>query len=249
MNRSVLRWVGVAVIAAGVTALAADLPRLLRRLELFRIQRVEVVGTRYMAPHDVLALSGITAESSLFDDADAWRAALEAHPLVAAVRVERDLPSTVVLHVTEAEPVAFVRTPELRPVDASGRLLPIEPAERSLDLPVLATASRIGDDERIADPASLALLAVLNAVRGSEPMLAAAVSEVAPAADGAVRLVLGEPAHAEVLLPTDAGGLRLRQLGVTIEDLRAREEFARVKRIDARFHDQVVVSLTSRSAS
>ncbi len=249
MNRSVLRWLGIALVAAGVTALAADLPRLLRRLEFFRVERVEVVGTRYMAPHDVLALSGITSASSLFDDADAWRAALEGHPLVAAVRVERDLPSTVVLHVTEAEPVAFVRTPELRPVDASGRLLPIDPAERSLDLPVLATTSRIGDDERIADPASLALLATLNAVRGSEPMLAAAVSEVAPAADGAVRLVLGEPAHAEVLLPADAGGLRLRQLGVTIEDLRAREEFARVKRIDVRFHDQVVVSLTSRSAS
>src|SRR5690606_42000544 len=104
-------------------------------------------------------------------------------PLVAAVRVERDLPSTVVLHVTEAEPVAFVRTPELRPVDASGRLLPIDPAERSLDLPVLATTSRIRDDERIADPASLALLATPNAVRGSEPRPAAAGSDVPPAAD------------------------------------------------------------------
>lgn len=249
MSRTVVRWVAIALAAAGVTALAADLPRLLRRLEFFRVERVEVVGTRYMAPHDVLALSGITSASSLFDDADAWRAALEDHPLVAAVRVERDLPSTVVLHVTEAEPVAFVRTPELRPVDASGRLLPIDPAERSLDLPVLATTSRIGEDGRVADPASLALLDALNAVRGSEPMLAAAVSEVAPAADGAVRLVLGEPAHAEVLLPPHAGGLRLRQLGSTLEDLRARGEYGRVRRIDARFHDQVVVSLTSKSAS
>src|SRR5690606_19921572 len=173
----------------------------------------------------------------------------EGHPLIAAVRIERDLPSTVVLHVTEAEPVAFVRTPELRPVDATGRLLPIEPTERSLDLPVLAAASRVGEDGRIADPASLALLATLNAVRGSEPTLAAAVSEVAPAVDGAVRLVLSGPAHAEVLLPPDAGGLRLRQLGTTPDDLRARDEFTRVKRIDVRFHDQVVVSLTSTSAS
>lgn len=249
MKRSVLRWVAVAAVAAGVTALAADLPRLLRRVEFFRVQRVEVVGTRYMAPHDVLALSGITSASNLFDDADAWRAALEAHPLVAAVRVERDLPSTVVLHVTEAEPVAFVRTPALLPVDASGRVLPIDPTERSLDLPVLAAASRIGEDGRIADPAALVLLATLNAVRRAEPILAAAVSEVAPAADGAVRLVLGEPAHVEVLLPAEPGGLRLRQLGLAIADLRARQELARVKRIDARFHDQVVVTLTARTSS
>src|SRR5690606_13374138 len=86
MNRSVLRWVGVALVAAGATALAADLPRLLRRLEFFRIERVEVVGTRYMAPHEVLALSGITAESSLFDDADTWRAALHARPPLPARR-------------------------------------------------------------------------------------------------------------------------------------------------------------------
>lgn len=249
MSRPVLRWVVVALLAGGVTALAAEGPRLLRRVAFFRVQRVEVVGTRYMAPHEALELSGITAASSVFDDADAWRDALLGHPLVAAVRVERDLPSTVVLHVTEAQPVALVRTPALRPVDAAGRVLPIDPAERSLDLPVLATESRIGDDERVADPASLALLAALNAVRGSEPMLAAAVSEVAPAADGAVRLLLSEPAHAEVLLPAEAGGLRLRQLGVTLQDLRARQELSRVKRIDVRFHDQVVVSLTSTSAS
>jgi hypothetical protein len=249
MSRFALRWLAVALLAGGVTALAAEVPRLLRRLEYFRVRRVEVVGTRYMAPQAVLEASGITAESSIFDEADVWRDRLLRHPLVAAVRIERDLPWTVVLHVTEAEPVVFVRTPELRPVDGSGRLLPIDPAERSLDLPVLAVASQIGEDERISDPESRTLLAVLNAVRGSEPALAAVVSEVAPAPGGAVRLVLTEPAHAEVLLPADAGGVRLRQLGLTLEDLRARRDLGRVKRIDVRFHDRVVVSLSTPSSN
>src|SRR5690606_612129 len=66
--RAIPRW-GWALLALAVfVTLAAQAPLLLRRMEAFRVQRVEVLGTRYLAPHDALAASGIADTSSVFDD-------------------------------------------------------------------------------------------------------------------------------------------------------------------------------------
>lgn len=247
MSAAPLRWILAAGVAAGAAAAATQAPRLLRGMELFRVQRVEVVGTRHMAPHAALAATGITRTSSVFDDAGAWRRGLLRHPLVAEARVQRRLPGGVVVTVRETEPVALALTPELRPVDRRGRVLPIDLAAGSLDLPVLLLAGGVGPDGRLDHPAALALLASYDRLRGLDPGLAARVSEIEPEGAG-LRLRLRRPAGAEAVLPADAGPLQLRQLDLALADLSARGELERLRRVDVRFRDQIVVSLNRQDS-
>ncbi len=249
MSRPALRWAAALLAASAVIALSAQAPALLRHIDAFRVDRVEVVGTRHLAPHAALEASGITRTSSVFDDRRPWKAALLRHPLVAAVSIERKLPSTIVVRIEEVEPVALVRTPDLRPVDAGARTLPIDPAGAELDLPIVDVLTAVAADGRLEDDAALALVEAAARLRTLEPEIAARVSEIAPAAGGGLRLLLREPARAEVLLPVPLEPERLEQLRLTMADLESRDELAGVRGIDVRFRDQVVVSLLSSGES
>jgi cell division protein FtsQ len=243
---ALFRWgVGGVVGVALLTLVVTQAPRVLRRLEVFHVAQVEVAGTRYLAPHEALAVSGIDAGANLFDDPTPWLEALRAHPLVAEAEVEREFPNRLVLRIVEVAPVALVATPVLRPVDGRGRLLPIEPAAEDVDLPVIAVESGAGEDGRLADPAALVLVEALDRLGRLAPGLLAQISAVAPLAGGDLRLLLREPARGEALLPADFTALRIEQLRLTLADLEAKRELPRARRIDVRFRDQVVVSLTS----
>jgi cell division protein FtsQ len=248
------RWLVVAIIALAGVAVTAAAPAGLRRVEAFHIDRVEVIGAHYMTAEQVLAASRITRNASVFDDVDRWRAALLRHPLVATASVQRRLPNTTVIRITETTPVAFARTPELRPVDARGRVLPADPTAVDMDLPILEGDVRLNARGEIMDVSMVRAVAVLGRLQELEPVLAPWVSEAAPLKDG-VRLSLRGPANAEVLLPFDIDAARLRELRVTLADLATGAVAAaddstanhtglgRVTRIDARFREQVVVSL------
>ncbi|HEX9107907.1 MAG TPA: FtsQ-type POTRA domain-containing protein, partial [Longimicrobiales bacterium] len=146
------RLVGVLVLFGALTALATAAPRWLRRADAFRVRRVDVVGTRYLEPHAVLAASGIGRSASVFDDPAPWRARVLRLPMITDATVERRLPSSLVIRVVEAEPVALAATPDLVPVDARGAVLPIPPGSADLDLPVLVVDARVGADGRLATP-------------------------------------------------------------------------------------------------
>lgn len=259
MSAAGLRMVIVLVSAIALLAVGAFAPLALRRLDAFSVQRVEVVGARHISPADAVAAAGITTGSSIFDDSGVWLAALTRHPLVAAGRIERRVPGTLVLRITEAVPVAFARTPELRAIDASGRVLPADPAAEGMDLPVLTVATRLSAEGRAADSETRALAGFLAAVARHEPALLDWISE-AGFAGGAVRLVLRSGAGAEVIVPADADADRLRALHLALADLAAPHHdteaadgrgatggtaplLTRVRRIDVRFHDQIVVAL------
>ncbi|HEX7119106.1 MAG TPA: FtsQ-type POTRA domain-containing protein [Longimicrobiales bacterium] len=244
MRPRVPLWALALLAAVAAVALIAQAPVLLRRLDAFRVDRVEVLGTRFLAPHEALEASGITRTSSVFDDPEPWRAALLRHPLVADATIERKLPSTLIVRIVEEQPVALVRTPELRVVDANARVLPIDPAGVVLDLPIVDAPATVAEDGTLQNEIAVALVETAVRLRGVHAGFAARISELAPVADGAIRLVLRDPPNAEVLLPAGLEAERLEQLRLTIADLERRDELGEVRRIDVRFRDQVVVSLT-----
>src|SRR5918996_4954419 len=118
------RWLVFSTVAALLTTAAATAPELLRRFDSFRVDRVEIRGTRYLAPYDALVQSGITRKSNVFDDFEPWRQRLLKHALIIDASIERQLPGTVRVEITETEPLALARTPELKAVDARARALP-----------------------------------------------------------------------------------------------------------------------------
>jgi hypothetical protein len=253
----------IVLVLAGATVLVGSsvfAPLGLRRIDAFSVQRVEVAGVRYLDGATAVAAAGITARSNIFDDPTLWTAALIRHPLVREVTVTRRLPGTVRLEITESQPVAFARTPELRAIDERGYMLPVDPAAQGMDLPVIAWETRVSGIGRAADRQTLRLVEFLGRVNRLEPGLLGWISEIGPHGD-AVRLVLRNAADAEVLLPEEPNGDRLRELHLTLNDLAAprfaavpdtasasmsrsaEPELSRVRRIDGRFHDQIVVAL------
>ena len=240
-----LRRLGIALgLALGVW-MVGRAPHVLRRMDVFRVRTVEVTGTRFLEPYAVVRAAGLDRDASVFDDADTWRAGALTLPLVEDVRVRRGMPGTVKLEVREVEPVALVAGSTLRPVDALGRLIDLEPAGIVLDLPVVVGVPI--KDGRVATSAGASAIAALTVLAVRSPDLADRISQVEVTA-GAVRIAFRD-VPLEVLLPPHPSDVQLLQLRLAHADLRARGELDGVRSIDVRFRDQVVVSFLDSSVS
>lgn len=242
-------WLLVPAVALGLTLFAALLPFGLRHMDAFRVERIEVAGARYMSPEAALEATGITDSSTVFDDFEPWTEALLAERMVEDARLVRKLPNTVRIDLVEAEPVALVRTPELRPVDARGRLLPVSLEGKDLDAPIVAHRVKLNEDST-TDEATTALLTALLEIRAHDAALAAAVSEIGVARGGGIRLRLRVPRDAELLLPSLPDARTLREIRMAMEHLRseaaeagAGSAFDRLARIEARYPDELFVLL------
>ncbi|MGH7477371.1 MAG: cell division protein FtsQ/DivIB [Longimicrobiales bacterium] len=239
-----LRFCGVVLVGAALAAAASQAPHVLRRFDAFSVRHVELHGLRFLPPHEALAASGVTHASNVFDSPAAITARLRQHRLVANAHVGRRLPATLVVTVREVEPVALIRGDPLRAVDALGRVLPIDPASMPLDLPLVWTQGP--NAGAAADAAVVAVLTELTRLSRFEPALALRVSEAEQAGPDALRLRLREPTGAIALLARPVEPLPLRQLLLALADLESRNELLRLARIDARFRDQIVISLQPR---
>jgi cell division septal protein FtsQ len=218
--RLVLQLLG-ALAAVGVIWYAG--PRLLRRLEFFRIRRVEIAGLRYLAPAKVMAALGLDSRSSVFDDLDRATLRLRDLPGIESAELRRRLPGTLEIVLEEAVPVALApRAAGMALLDSSGKVLPFDPAASAPDLPIAATADRV-------------VARVLASVMVNDPVLFARIRAAWRVQD-------------DVLLDLDGPRLWLGS-AVTAEDIRAvmavAQDLARQGRnyreLDGRFAGQVIV--------
>jgi len=227
-------------------------PYALRRMDSFRVRKVQVFGTHFLPADVALRTSGISRQSNVFDDFEPWTRALEKHSLIAHARIERELPSTLRIYIAEEQPVALTAlgagAGELKAVAADGEILPIDPTTGDLDLPVI-TAPTPAPAPRDVAARVLTALDVLQRVHATEPAMYGWISEVQPVGANEVILRLRSPAGLEALLPARPDSVRLRQLRTALAELSARQEFDRLLRIDARYRDEIVVTLTPKAAS
>jgi cell division septal protein FtsQ len=198
-------------------------PIVLRRLDFFRIRRVEIAGSQYLAPATILSALGLNARASVFDDLLAAGRGLRALPGVRSAVVRRRLPGTLEVVIEEAVPVALAeRGPSLALVDSSGRVLPFDPAATAPDLPIAASADSI-------------IGRVLASVREHDPVLFAGIG-------------IAKRVHEDVVLEWEGRRLWFGS-AVTAEDIRAvmavAQDLARQGRnyreLDGRFAGQVIV--------
>jgi cell division protein FtsQ len=241
-----IRLAAFGLLAAAAASSPFWGPPALRRVPLFDADRVEVTGTRLLAPHEVVAASGIRIGASVWTDPAAWEAALRRHPVIASAVVERRFPATLRIRITEKRPAAFVQAGTLRPATAQGEILPVDPARVAVDLPIAGTAPDTA--RRVRDPRTLQLLAEAGRLADADPMLLARVSELRAGPGGSIRALLSHPS-AEVLLPAGAAEPRLVQLRAALDDVGRRIPAGGSATVDARFADQVVVRLPRPAAA
>jgi cell division septal protein FtsQ len=126
---------------AGAALLWYVTPSVLRRLEFFRVRRVEIAGIQYLAPAQITAALGLDDRASVFDDLLEAGSGLRALPGVRSAVVSRRLPGTLEIVVEEAVPVALApRGVSLTLLDSNGSVLPFDPAATAPDLPIAASA-------------------------------------------------------------------------------------------------------------
>jgi len=201
-------------------------PLLMRRMDYFRVRRVEIVGARYVAPSDILTRLHVDTSASVWDPTSALAARVASHPEIQHVAVHRKLPGTLVVEVTERVPVALISAPGgMRVYDERGVALPIDPAKVDVDVPVLA--------ER-----NVVLLRLLSRMKRTMPGFYARVSEVRRVGRDEILLDLDK---VNVRAMQDVSLDRLAEIAPVEEDL-ARKQL-RVAEIDIRYRDQVIARL------
>lgn len=227
-DRRVSRWkvalFGVAVLLVASIPLWA--PLLLRRLTFFRVHHVEIVGTRYIAANDILSRANVDTTRSVWDPLSPIGARVKTHPGVQSAVVRRKLPGTLVITVTEYQPIALVPGAQgFRVFDERGVALPIDPTKVDVDVPVLATAD-------------VPLLKLLAAMRGTIPDLYRRLSELRRVGRFELLLQVNDtPVRAMATVSLD----ELNQIGPVEDDLRKRS--IQVRELDLRYKDQIIARL------
>lgn len=214
-------WVLGGLALAG--ALWVGTPRLLRRVEFFRVRQVELVGLRYLSARDVLTALAVPPSASLVDDPAPIAARAAAIPGVAEAEVTRRWPRTLRVRIREVVPVALAPLGgRLVPIDARGRRLPFDPALGAPDVPVVAAADST-------------LAAFLGRMQALELGFFAGISAAWRARDDIVLDWAGR----RLLLRPDASAEVIRAVMLVTEDL-ARTGRAHAE-LDGRFAGQIVV--------
>ena len=226
----VARWqLGVGGVLL-VAILASPLwgPRLLRRLDFFRVRRIEVLGARYTPTAEVLERLNVDTTRSVWDPLGPLVARVRSHPQVERVEVSRKLPGTLVVEITERRPVALMATADgLRAVDERGRRLPLDPSRTPVDAPVVS-----------ATPGDTAVYHLLGAMQRDAPRLYARVSSLARRGTDEIVLHL---ADISVRAMTSVTLARLSDIEPVERDLARRRLHA--AELDLRYRDQVIARL------
>jgi cell division protein FtsQ len=203
-------------------------PGVLRRLDFFRVRRVEILGTRYTAPGELLDRLKVDTTRSVWDPLEPLAARIRTHAQVESVTVTRRLPGTIVVRVKERHPVALVAAPGgLRAVDERGRRLPRDPSRTPVDAPVVTAA-----------PRDTMVYHLLGAMQREAPALYAKLSSIR--ASGADEIVL-QIADLPVRAMTNVTLARLGDIEPVERDLMRRQ--LRPTELDLRYRDQVIARL------
>jgi hypothetical protein len=210
-------------------------------IAFFNVRRVEVVGTRWVSPDAVLSLDSIGREQSVWEDYDVVERRLTGHPLIAEARVHRAGLHSLRIVVRETEPLAFVGVPELRAVHADGTLLPIDPRNTALDLPLLTMDAEVAEDSMsIGEGPALRALAVFATLHDLDPGLAAIVSDFSLSDEHGleINLIASQPVR-QLALPGVVDGTLTERVRATVADLRQRGVVAEL--LEGRYANIIVV--------
>lgn len=233
------RWLVSLLLFAAATTLVATPwwgPKALSRLDYFHVRTITFDGVRFAKASELVSRLKVDTTQSVWQSLDSLVARVEAHPMVLRVAVERDLPGILRVHVTERIPVALVPSRDgLRPADATGRVLPIDPAKVPLDMPIAASADTT-------------LLAVLDGVLRDAPALYARMTDARRVSSGELRFTLigsaigaAGPSMANTLIIRTSPDVTVARFGdiLPVEADLARNHLRAVE-LDLRFRDQVI---------
>lgn len=150
------------------------------RSSAFAIQHVTVQGLSLISENEILKLAdGVQGQNLLLLDRKAFQYKISLHPLVRSVQLQRKLPQTLVIQVTERTPAALVVVPKgVLEVDAEGIFLRRLESWPKNDYPVISgieLSDTVGPGQNLANPL---LTAALRLLGQAPPELVAQIGEL-----------------------------------------------------------------------
>lgn len=239
------RALAVAGAVALLVAVGRHLPAGLARVSLFDVATIRVEGAHLVAEQEILAWAAVPDTANLWHPLAPWEAAVAAHPVVREARIRRDFPSTLVIEIEEREPVAFVATPVLEPVDLEGHILPLDPSRVRLDLPVVRLLDKPGEG---SPPLPHRLRPPVEAVARlrANPAFHVRLSELREESDGSATALWGSSPGLEVKLRLPVDPVRIEEGLEILEEELAIDTLATPTYLDLRWAEQVVVGRGGR---
>ena len=203
LRRVPRRPIAVAVVAIAVLAALGYGAYDLLTSRWFTVRQIVVRGTSRLAPGDVEALVGdLRHDNILLANLDRYRHQVLDSPWIASATLNRQLPATVVVTVTDRVPLILAHLGDrLYLVDRSGAVIDeTGPQYRDLDLPVVDGLGTPGQTPgSTVDAWKVALVDRFLTALGGAPTLRARVSQID----------MSDPHDVTVMLEGDSTFVRL----------------------------------------
>jgi cell division protein FtsQ len=184
------------------------------------LHALEVQGERIVTRDDVIELSHVTSQNALFAiNLAALQAALQSNAFIRHASVQREMPSTIRIAITERVPAAILVLPGRSDhlyLDDEGFLLPPVVSPAIYDLPVITgldSAQTFRPGMRTTNSDILSALEILRAARNVGPEVSHLISEVKVnnghdivlyAFDGGTPIIFGQGGAVEKMATLDA---------------------------------------------
>ncbi len=246
---SVLRALGVTALSIGLGSGAMEGWQWATTTERFALKRISVVGNARALDGQLTRLAGLTPGQNLVAmDVDGVERSLATHPWVRSASVRRHLPSTLVVEISEHEPVAFISLSDLYLLNADGEPFKRAQSGEVLDLPLVTGVDR----EALVTRRDETHAQVLRGLAALEAYAKSGASKGHPASEVNVSdfgLTLVTTTGQDLVLGDAEVGPALERLSRVRRELTARSLSAQVIRLDNRSRpDWVAVRTVSRAS-
>jgi cell division septal protein FtsQ len=209
-----------------------------------KIQRVIVTGARILTAQQIFTLAGVPSSAPMYEvDLFKVRQRILTQPFIKSATVSRAYPNVLRVDVVERIPIASLSGGQLRYIDTDGMVLPFVQSPAKLDLPVVSGINgiqnaRVGDT--IVNDELTQAIRLLETTQRIDSSLYHFVSEVNMNAGGDI-ILYSTDAGVPIILGRDKVGRKLLTLQSFWTDFVRTDSVGRLRQVDLRFEDQVVV--------
>lgn len=208
--------------------------------EIFTIRTIVVRGTDIIPADSILARTRDRMPRTIWGSLARVKKVIANTPGIAAYRIDRQLPSTVIISIIEAPVVAWVDRNERLAITKSGDIVQVSEnhVDRMARLPSIRPPRRI-------TPGIVRALHAAHALQGSRMRWTADIVEIHPLPSGDLKLFLEPDKSVSVVVPGDTSlPFTTRLVDAVLHDVRDRFGNEQIE-ADLRFADQIVVRLGS----
>lgn len=217
-----------------------------------KVERIVLEGARTVSAKEVFAAMHVPESAPMFSvDLSEILERVLSQPIVRSAEVSRQFPDKLDIHILEREPVASINCGALRYVDADGVVLPDVGLLQKFDLPLISGIGGLQNMQAgkvVLNKEIFAALEICQTAQSLDTAISRMISEINMnsggdiilySVDGGVPIVLGR------------GGIerKLLTLAYFWNNFVATADVNKLKSIDLRFEDQVVVKWAGSQAN